>query len=218
MTTRTETLINDLSRDLKSVTPLPRPWLRTLRWLGILIPYCALAVLILHFSGTLPAPVMDSQFVLEQIFAILTGITAAMAAFASTIPGRGRGYLAWPLIPMLGWLATLGQACFRPTTGGFSFQHNLLCLPFIIILGTPPAIILWSMLRRGAPLTPSSTAALGALAAAGVGNFCVRLVHAEDVSLMLVVWHVGGIFVLTAATSAFGRSLLNWRTTRKISA
>jgi len=218
MTIRTESLISDLSHDLKSVKPLQRPWLRTLRWFGILIPYCALAVLVLHFFGKLPTPVVDSQFVWEQIFAILTGITAAMAAFASTIPGRGRGYLAWPLVPMLGWLATLGQACFRQTTGGFSFQHNLLCLPFIVILGTPPAIILWTMLRRGAPLTPAGTAALAALAAAGVGNFCVRLVHAEDVSVMLVVWHVGGIFVLTAVTSAFGRSLLNWRTTKKISA
>jgi hypothetical protein len=67
------------------------------------------------------------------------------------------------------------------------------------------------MLRRGAPLTPSSTAALAALAAAGIGNFCVRLVHAEDVSLMLVVWHVGGMFLLTAATAAAGRRLLNWK-------
>jgi len=74
------------------------------------------------------------------------------------------------------------------------------------------------MLRRGAPLTPSWSAALGALAAAGFGNFCVRFVHAEDVSLMLIVWHIGGIFLLTATTSAFGRFLLNWRATKKVSA
>jgi len=218
MTRRTDNLIDALSRDLKAVTPLPRPWIRTLRWLGILIPYCAIAVMLLHFIGKLPSPVVDSQFLMEQSFAILTGITAAMAAFASTIPGQGRSYLAWPLIPLLGWLATLGEACFRNTSGGISFQHNLLCLPFIIILGTPPAIILWMMLRRGAPLTPSWTAALGALAAAGFGNFCVRFVHAEDVSLMLIVWHIGGIFLLTATTSAFGRFLLNWRATKKVSA
>jgi len=218
MTRKTDNLIDALSRDLKAVTPLPQPWIRTLRWLGILIPYCIIAVLLLHFIGKLPSPLVDSQFLMEQSFAILTGITAAMAAFASTIPGRGRSYFAWPLIPLLGWLATLGQACFRNTSGGISLQHNLLCLPFIIILGTPPAIILWMMLRRGAPLTPSGTAALGALAAAGFGNFCVRLVHAEDVSLMLIVWHIGGIFLLTAATSAFGRFLLNWRSVKKVSA
>lgn len=218
MTPPTDKLIDALSHDLKAVTPLPRPWLRTLRWLGVLTPYCAIAVVLLHFIGKLPSPLVDSQFLLEQGFAILTGITAAMAAFASTIPGRGRSYLAWPLVPLFGWLAVLGQACFRNSSGGISLQHNLLCLPFIIILGTPPAIILWMMLRRGAPLTPSRTAALGALAAAGFGNFCVRFVHAEDVSLMLIVWHMGGILLLTAATSASGRFLLNWRRIKKISA
>jgi len=218
MTNQTDALIKTLSHDLKAVKPLPSPWIRTLRWIGILSPYCAIAVLLLHFVGKLPTPLMDTQFIFEQGFAILTGITAAMAAFASTIPGRGRSYLAWPLLPMLGWLATLGQACFRNTSGGISLQHNLLCLPFIVILGTPPAVILWMMLRRGAPLTPSWTAALGALAAAGFGNFCVRLVHAEDVSLMLIVWHLGGILIFTAAASAFGGRLLNWRLIKKVSA
>jgi hypothetical protein len=218
MTTKIEALIENLTHDLRPVEPLRGPWNRTLRWLAILIPYCVIAVLLLHFAGKLPAPLVDSQFMVEQGFAILTGIAAAMAAFASTIPGRSRSYLLWPVVPMIGWLATLGQACFLNPSSGLSFQHNLLCLPFIIILGTPPAIILWMMLRRGAPLTPPSTAALGALAAAGFGNFCVRLVHAEDVSLMLIVWHVGGIFILAAVTSAFGRSLLSWRAIKKVSA
>jgi hypothetical protein len=185
-----------------------------MRWAGILIPYGAIAILLLHFIGKLPLPAVNSQFLLEQGFALLTGITAAMAAFASVVPGKSKSYLTWPLIPMAGWLLTLGEACFRNSAEGISLQHNLLCLPFILILGTPPAVILWMMLRRGAPLTPSWTAALGALAAAGFGNFCVRLVHAEDVSLMLIVWHIGGIFLLTALTSIAGRRLLNWRSVR----
>jgi hypothetical protein len=47
------------------------------------------------------------------------------------------------------------------------------------------------MLQRGAPLTPHVTAALGGLAAAGIGNCGVRVIHPEDVSIMLVVWHIG---------------------------
>jgi hypothetical protein len=35
---------------------------------------------------------------------------------------------------------------------------------------------------------------------------------------MLIVWHIGGIFLLTAAASAFGRSLLNWKAIKKVSA
>ena len=72
--------------------------------------------------------------------------------------------------------------------------------------GTAPAIALWIMLRRGAPLTPRWTAALGALAAAGLGNFCVRLGHPEDVTVMLLVWHAGGVIVLSALASVAGRT------------
>jgi hypothetical protein len=161
--------------------------------------------------GRRPLPVVDVRFSLEQIFAILTGLTAAAAAFASVVPGRSRNYLLWPVFPLIGWMATLGEGCIHNSENGISLQHNLLCFPFILILGTPPAILIWMMLRRGAPLVPHRTAALAAIAAAGVGNFCVRLVHAEDVSLLLVVWHLGGILLLTGIASMAGSRFLNWR-------
>jgi hypothetical protein len=67
------------------------------------------------------------------------------------------------------------------------------------------------MLRRGAPLTPSITVALGGLAAAGLGNFGLRLFHAQDASLMVLVWQVGSVAILTMAAACAGRLLLNWR-------
>jgi hypothetical protein len=210
MTNNTNSLIENLSKDLQPVHPLESPAMRTVRWLAILLPYALLAVWLLHTVGKLPVPEFDFRFVLEQVFALMTGLAAAMAAFASVVPGRNRSYLLWPLAPMIGWMATLGEGCFHNASEGISLHHNLLCFPFILILGTPPAIVLWTMLRRGAPLAPSTTVALAALAAAGVGNFCVRLVHAEDVSLMLVVWHVGGMLLLTLLTAGAGNRLLNW--------
>ena len=67
------------------------------------------------------------------------------------------------------------------------------------------------MLRRGAPLTPRLTAALGGLAAAGLANVGVRIVHPEDVSVMLLFWHVGSVIVLSTVAGAAGRYLFNWR-------
>lgn len=208
---KTEALIRNLTNDLQPVEPLRPPRIRMLKWLAVLIPYSIAAILLIHFLGKRPLPMMDLSFLLEQVFAVLTGLTSAAAAFASVIPGRSRSYLFWPVLPLLGWMATLGEGCIHNSANGISLHHNLLCFPYILILGTPPAILLWMMLRRGAPLFPSSTAALGAIAAAGIGNFCVRLVHAEDVSVMLVVWHVGGILFLTGLASVAGDHFLNWR-------
>jgi hypothetical protein len=211
MTPTTEKLIQDLSRNLQPVRPLSRPWIRTAMWLAILSPYVAIVLLLMGAQQSLPARMSDTRFLIEQTFAFATGVTAVMAAFASMIPGQQARFWTWPLLPLMGWLGSLGEGCLRAGTNALSLQHNLTCLPSILLLGTAPAIVLWVMLRRGAPLTPRWTVALGALAAAGLGNFCVRLGHPEDVTLMLLVWHAGGVLVLAAIAAAAGRSLLNWR-------
>jgi len=51
----------------------------------------------------------------------------------------------------------------------------------------------------------------GALAAAGLGNFGLRLFHTQDASLMVLVWQVGTVVVLTTFAGSAGRLLLDWR-------
>ena len=53
--------------------------------------------------------------------------------------------------------------------------------------------------------------ALGALAAAGMGNLGLRLIYPEVVDLGLLTWHIGGIFVLSALAAVAGRAILNWQ-------
>jgi hypothetical protein len=210
MSRNTQELIDSLSRDLSPVRPLRQPLIRTALWVALLVPYTGLVIIVLGFLLKRPISTLDRPFLMEQTFALLTGISAAMAAFTSVIPGRNRSYLLWPLLPLIAWLGTLGKSCLA--TGPLAITgHNVWCFPFVIILGIAPAIVLWKMLRRGAPLTPNVTAGLGALAAAGVGNFCVRLIHQEDVTLMLLFWHVGGVFLLSILSGTAGRYLLNWR-------
>jgi Negative regulator of sigma F len=48
------------------------------------------------------------------------------------------------------------------------------------------------------------------LAAAGLANFFLRLFHPEDVTVMLLCWHVGGVFLLSALAASVGEYLLNW--------
>jgi len=67
------------------------------------------------------------------------------------------------------------------------------------------------MLRRGAPLSPHLTTALGGLAAVGLGDFGLRLFHAQDASAMVLVWQMGTVFLLTALAGWFGIFLLDWQ-------
>jgi hypothetical protein len=155
------------------------------------------------------------RYVIEQLAALATGITAATAAFATVVPAYDRKVLFLPALPLAIWLATLGDGCvedwiqFGPD--GLSLQLDLFCFPAIVLVGAVPAIAMAIMLRRGAPLTPHITSALGGLAAAGLGNFGLRLFHSQDASPMVLVWQVGTVFILTAMAAWAGRYLLNWR-------
>jgi hypothetical protein len=98
-------------------------------------------------------------------------------------------------------------------TGSFGpgFRIDLFCFPAIVLVGMVPAVAIAFMLRRGAPLVPYLTAALGGLAAAGLGSFGLRLFHSQDASLMILVWQFGTVVLLTCLSGVFGRYLLNWR-------
>ncbi len=211
----TDRLIQNLAETAAPVRPLSPPWARTIVWLTIAIPYIALVVYVVSPRADLLGKLSEFPYLLEQLAALATGIAAAAAAFATTIPGYSRKVLLLPLVPLAVWLGSLGYGCvqdwlqFGP--GGLSLKPDWFCFPAIVLVGAIPAIAMAVMLRRGAPLTPYISTALGGLAAAGLGNFGLRLFHVQDASLMVLVWQVGSVVVLTIAAACAGRILLNWR-------
>jgi hypothetical protein len=215
MTTDTEKLIERLAEAAEPVRPLSHPWMRTAAWLLVAIPYVALVVLVVSPRADLLTKALEWRYLVEQLAALATGITAAIVAFATVIPGYDRKFLFLPALPLAIWLGSLGEGCvqdwIRFGPDGLSLQPDWFCFPAIVLVGAVPAIAIAVMLRRGAPLTPHVTAALGGLAAAGLGNFGLRLFHSQDASLMVLVWQVGTVFILTAMAAWVGRYLLNWR-------
>jgi hypothetical protein len=211
----TEKLIEQLAEVVVPVRPLPRPWVRTAAWLLVAIPYVALVVFVVSPRADLISKASEWRYEIEQLAALATGITAATAAFATVIPGYDRKLFVLPALPLAIWLGSLGEGCvqdwihFGPD--GLSLRPDWFCFPAIVLVGAVPAIAMAVMLRRGAPLSPHATTALGGLAAAGLGNFGLRLFHSQDASLMVLVWQVGSVFVLTAMAAWAGQYLLNWR-------
>jgi len=215
MTVDTEKLIERMGAAVEPVRPLARPWIRTAAWLLVAIPYVALVVSVVSPRADLISKASEWRYMIEQFAALATGITAATAAFATIIPGYDRKFLFVPALPLAIWLVSLGEGCVqdwvRLGPDELSLQPDWFCFPAIILVGAVPAIAIAVMLRRGAPLTPHLTTAVGGLAAAGLGNFGLRLFHSQDASLMVLVWQVGTVFILTAMAAWAGQYLLNWR-------
>src|SRR5258708_15924577 len=161
--------IKCLTENLDPVGGLPPLGARTVLWLAIATLYVALGVLVVSLRPDLLAKLADFRYVVEQLTVLTTGIAAAFAAFTSVIPGMIRKFLLLPLIPLAVWLGIIGEGCveswLRFGSNDLSLQPDWFCFPAIVLVGTVPAIAMAVMLRRGAPLVPSATAALGGLAA-----------------------------------------------------
>jgi hypothetical protein len=214
-TTDTETLIRELADRTPPVQPLARPGVRAAAWLAIAVPAALLAVVMMTGRGDWVSRLLMPRVISEEIFALATGILAAIAAFASVVPGYDRRVLFLPLVPLALWLGGLGQGSVRDwlqlTSQGFSMQSEWVCLPATILAGAVPAIAMAVMLRRGAPLTPRLSTLLGGLAAAGLGNLGVCVTHHAYGSVLVLVWHVSIVLLLTMIVGSAGRRLLNWQ-------
>lgn len=211
----TDELIKRLAADFPVVRRLKSPLVRALFWLAIALPYVAVVVraklLMVDVSQTLA----DPRFMIEQAATFATALTAAVAAFGSTVPGFDRRMLSLPLAPLAVWFASVGHGCLqdwlRFGTDGLVIRPDWECLPPATIIGIVPAVAMVVMLRRGAPLCPRLTLALGALAVAAIGNFGMQVFHFRDASIMLLFWHLGNVAVLSVLAGWLGGHVLGWR-------
>jgi hypothetical protein len=208
--------IQQLAEHAQPVARLLAPWRRTTLWLAASLLYVGIVVTayLLADSG-LPAS-FEPRLVLELAAILATAVTAAIAAFSSVIPGRDRRILLLPLIPLGVWLATLGHGCLQDWrvlgTAGLQVRADWDCAVPALIVSALPAGAMLLMLRRGAPLLPAVSLALGALATGAMANFGLRVFHVGDLSIQILVWHGAGAIVAAMIASLAGPRVLHWRT------
>src|SRR5215470_6462162 len=109
----TDELIEHLAESRERVQRLPPPWIRAAIWLALSAPYVVAVVLAMPPRADLAVKLGDPRFLVEQIAALLTGVTAAVAALATTIPGFDRRIVLFPVLPLAVWLLSLGQGCLQ---------------------------------------------------------------------------------------------------------
>jgi hypothetical protein len=207
-------LIQQLAERAQPVSRLLAPWRRTSLWLGASLAYVGIVVAAHLLAGGGLLGSIEPRLVLELAAILATAITAAIAAFSSVVPGRDRRLLLLPLIPLSVWLATLGHSCLQDWrvlgTAGLQLRADWDCaVPALIISALPTGAMLL-MLRRGAPLIPAVSLALGMLATGAMANFGLRIFHAGDLSIQILIWHGGGAVVVAMIASLVGPRVLNW--------
>ncbi|HEX4050192.1 MAG TPA: NrsF family protein [Steroidobacteraceae bacterium] len=209
---QTERVIQELVGELQPVRRLRPPALRAALWLatvGLLV-----GLIVMGFADW--ARVMQRMAVpriaLECAAAGLTGISAVLAAFIVSIPGRSARWAALPLPAFILWLAASGAGCLRNGwslhgPGGFVGDSGH-CFGFIVGVSVPLSIGLFAVLRRARPIAPLPVAMLGTLGVAALADFVLEFFHPFDVTVIDLALHLAGIAVVMLVGVALRRPLL----------
>jgi hypothetical protein len=211
---KTDELIDRLGRDVTVARPLPTPGMRTAVWMVWAVSYLVVVAVmmfaVMSSAGVTPTPL----YLVQQGAALVTGIMAARAAFASVIPGSNNRVWVLPAIGAAVWGVSLLWAGVHDLqasgTLAVTSQSDWPCVVSMtvggLVVGSP---LVW-MLRRGAPLTPGLTAFLAALAALSFANIEACLTRPHAFALTVLLWHGGTVAAVAALCALTGRRWLRW--------
>lgn len=211
---RTDDLIDRLGRDVTVASPLPTPGRRTAVWMVWAVSYLVVVAVmmfaVMSSAGVTPTPL----YLVQQGAALVTGIMAARAAFASVIPGANNRVWVLPAIGAAVWGVSLLWAGVGDlqTSGtlGVTSQSDWPCVVSMtlggLVVGSP---LVW-MLRRGAPLTAGLTAFLAALAALSFANIEACLGRPHAFALTVLLWHGSTVAAIATLCALMGHRWLHW--------
>lgn len=214
---KTEELIGCLANEVKPVGRLRQPQIRLLLWLGLSLPWIAFLAWYMGLRSDLALKVAENNWLFEQSLAFLTAMAAGLAALCASVPGRPVWERLVPVLPLVLWIGAVVRGSMESILEGGTWTSlvrvDWACFPYIVLLGLIPAAVMIALVRKGAPVSPYTTIAYAALAATALALFGLRLFHAEDASLMILIWQMGSVALLTAGCVLFAKRLFPWRLT-----
>ena len=207
-------LIDRLVRDAAPVRPLASPAVRLARWTLAAAVCLAAGVAWVQLRHDLAETMWTASFLVQACLLLGTALLAASAALVVGVPGA-EATLAMRTLPLLAiaaWAAWLVAAIVAQPGESRVWWPTPApqCGVDITLLGLVPGLLLWSLVRRAAPLRPAWTGLLAMLTAAAVGAVGTQLICANDDAAHLLLWHFVPVMVLTGAGIHLGRRFLRW--------
>lgn len=211
MAARHDRLVEDLAGRLEPVRPLARPGLRAALWLAAVAALGGLLASRFAMIGLTHRPDLP-DLRLAAAGAVLTAITAAYAAFATSVPGRSPAWALLPLPSAALWIGASGPGCLRAwlspmqeLPGG---HEPVGCFGFLVCVSIPLSLLIVAMLRRACPLRPNLTAALAGLAVAAAAAALLAPFHPDEATFTDIITHAGVVAAVIGLNILAGGRLL----------
>lgn len=224
--TDTPTLVAALVRDLTPVRPLRSPWIRLAGALAATGVLAGAAVALQGRASEWWRALGEPRFTIELGVELVSGVLAALVAFALSVPRAPRTWaLRWlPLGAVLAWVLfltmELARAEWPAITAVLGALRPEACFSTVVAVAALPAALSLVMILRAAPARPAWSAALVVVGAAWVASFATHLhclnvepahglvSHVAPVFGLAVIGAIAGIVWPRAAAIRFRRRIL----------
>ncbi len=214
---RTDRLVDELSEELRPVTPLHHPARRMLYWLMLCGAYIIGMTLWLFGLRDDLATVAGQPFWwLEIIFSLATAILAAIAGCYLAEPDSHQHphISRWPVatfgILSMIIVARVLMAPYHNLWRTLGMEASPVCGVEMTLYAIPPGLILILMLRRAAPTRPMLAGTLTALAVGSFAYAFLRLTEPVDDPAHQLVWHYAPMLAFCLFGALSGRWILRW--------
>jgi len=212
----TDNLIKTLCNDASPVSCLC-PYRSVIKWIIVALPISLLAIGWFGFRPDMGTVASNLLWDTRVVTSLMTGITAALAAFWTGIPGLPRKFLLTPFVFLGIWLLSLiGSAIVHAQEAGeniaFTYENSPTCFTAMTFYAIPLVIAMYYFLKRFRTTSPAETSGLMGLS---VFSFCAGMWEFHDhgaTPYVQLYWHFGTVIFYTVAFYLFGRYLFKWST------
>ena len=207
--TSTPDLIRALAADLSPVRRLRPPSFRAFLWLLLALAVLLLLAISQGIRPDLFTRLRDPSFAGCVGGALLTGVTAALAAFMLSVPDRSKWWALLPLPPLAFWFSNIGYQCLTNwidvNPAGMSWGETARCFATLVLTSLPLSLAMLMMLKHAAAIRPTTVAIVGSLSVAALTAVALSLFHVLDASLMVIMWNIGSATLIVGLSSFLSR-------------
>lgn len=211
---RTEDLIAGLASDVKPVKRLRPPLTRAASWLVLATVVLFLLCVSQGIRFDIAQRLHDPSFTLALGASLATGILAAFAAFALSLPDRSRLWLLLPFPTLCLWLSNIGYQCLTQWVSigpqGVSLGETAECFATVVLTSLPLSLAMLVMLRHSALLRPRTVTIMGSLSIAAITATALSLIHPIDATVMILIMNVGMAAMLVLLGGVFAHTMFGW--------
>jgi hypothetical protein len=184
----TETLIHELSLQALPVRPLAPPSVRFLKWLGVTLAFLILGIFAVGPRPDLYTAAKEPVFIVPAFIMAGLALICTFSAFVLARPDTGNA--RWEVVvwaTLAAWAGVLAFLILNEDISGSAIGY--ICITRIAFFSVGPGILLFSMLRRAAPMRTAFVGLLAVMGALAFSEIAVQLLCRQSSLAHIVLWH-----------------------------